>query len=327
MKVLVTGGAGFIGSHVVDRLLADGHVPKIFDLVHTRYSSHDGVETCVGDVADPLALAQAAQGCDAVIHLAAVADVNDVLANPLRAASVNIIGTQHALEAARSAGVDRFVYASTVWVYGNGRSEASVDEETPPSPPSHPYTATKLAGEMLVHSYGDLYGVGTTTVRLGIPFGPRSRDAAVVAAFVHRASSRKALNVAGDGRQRRQFVYVADLASGIVATLAAPATGRVYNLVGEASTSVLEIANTVRRLVADVPIVHSAARAGDPYFSHVSGARAAAELGWRATTSFEDGVRRYVDWLTETSGSPVSTAAATIAGSAETVLRQEAGEL
>ena len=124
--------------------------------------------------------------------------MNDVLANPLRAASVNIIGTQHALEAARSAGVDRFVYASTVWVYGNGRSEASVDEETPPSPPSHPYTATKLAGEMLVHSYGDLYGVGTTTVRLGIPFGPRSRDAAVVAAFVHRASSRKALKVAGD---------------------------------------------------------------------------------------------------------------------------------
>ena len=326
MKALVTGGAGFIGSHVVDRLLADGHVPKIFDLAHSRYHSHDSVEACVGDVTDPLAVAEAAHGCDAVIHLAAVADVNDVVADPVRAASVNIMGTQHALEAARSAGVERFVYAGTVWVYENGRN-ASVDEETPPSPPGHPYTATKLAGEMLVHAYGDLYGVGTTTVRLGIPFGPRSRDAAVVAAFAHRALSGKALNVAGDGRQRRQFVYVADLASGIVATLAAPATGRVYNLVGDASTSVLEIANTVRRLVADVPIVHSAGRVGDPHLSQVSGARAAAELGWKATTSFEDGVRRYVDWLTETRGSPVPAAASRMVGSAETVLRQEAGEL
>ena len=327
MRVLVTGGAGFIGSHVVDRLLAHGHEPRIFDLARSTHHAGDVVESVIGDVLDPDAASAAVRGCDAIVHLAAIADVNVVVANPVRAGLVNVHGTQVVLEAAREERVQRFVFGSTIWVYGNARSDEPIREDAPLSFPSHPYTATKIAAEMYCHSYEDVFGLPATILRFGIPFGPRSREAAVVAAFVARARAGKALNVTGDGRQRRQFVYVEDLADGIVAALAPVAAGRVYNLVGEESVSVLQIAETVRDLVADVPIVHTAERRADVRIGHVAGDRAADEIGWCATTGFDAGVRRYLEWLTETSGSPVRATASTIEGSAETVLRQEAGEL
>ena len=125
-------------------------------------------------------------------------------------------------------------------------------------------------------------------MRFGIPYGPRARLAAVVPAFVDRAQSGKALTIAGDGLQTRQFVYVEDLAEGVVAGLQPGAANRVYNLVGDEETSVRQIADTVRELVAEVPLVHGPERPVDVHIAHISGARAAAELGWRA----DDGVRR-----------------------------------
>ncbi|MGZ4390373.1 MAG: NAD-dependent epimerase/dehydratase family protein, partial [Gaiellaceae bacterium] len=132
----------------------------------------------------------------------------------------------------------------------------------------------------------------------------------------------KALTIAGDGRQSRQFVFVEDLARGVVAALAPKAAGRVYNLVRDEAVSVRQIADTVRRLVADVPVVHGPERPADLRIGHVSGARAEQELGWRAHTGFLDGVRRYLDWLTETSR-PAERAASTITGSAAAVFIQE----
>jgi UDP-glucose 4-epimerase len=325
--VLVTGGSGFVGSHVVDRLCAAGHEPRVFDLIRSPYHASGEIESVVGDLLDPDAVGAAMRDCDAVLHLAAVADVNAVVADPTSAEAINVRGTHALLEAARQAEVERFAYASTVWVYGSAEGVGPVTEDSPLSLPAHFYTATKLAGEMYCRSYDELYGLPHTILRFGIPYGPRSRAAAVVAAFVARANSGEPLTIAGDGRQTRQFVFVEDLAEGCVAGLASHAAGRVYNLARDESVSIRTIAETVRELVADVEIIHGPGRVADVSIPHVSSERAAAELGWSATTSFGDGVRAYIDWLAETSGSPVSRADSMIDGSAATVLAQEPAEL
>jgi UDP-glucose 4-epimerase len=302
MKVLVTGGSGFIGSHVVDRLLAHGHEPRIFDLVESPYHHPGEVELVIGDLVDQDRLRTALRDCDAVVHLAAVSDVNKVLADPGLAESVNGGGTRTVLEAARLEGVSRIVYASTVWIYGDSNGHGPLDEDEPLSLPGHLYTATKLAGEMYCSSYGALYGMDTTIARFGIPYGPRARPATVLAAFVQRALADEPITIAGDGTQSRRFIYVEDLAEGVVATLDPAAIGRVYNLVGGESTTVREIAETVTRVVCPVPIVHVEGRPGDIQGAEISGARAKRELGWEATTSFDEGVSRYVAWVTDGNG-------------------------
>jgi UDP-glucose 4-epimerase len=174
MRVLVTGGAGFIGSHVVDRLLAAGMAPRIFDVRQSDHHATDEVDTVLGDLLDRGALQAAMEGCDAVVHLAAAADVDDVALRPAEAEAVNARGTLNVLEAARGAGVARVVYASTIWVYGS--ATGTVDEDHAIGLPEHLYTATKLAGEMYCRSYEALYGMDCTVLRFGIPYGPRARS-------------------------------------------------------------------------------------------------------------------------------------------------------
>jgi UDP-glucose 4-epimerase len=319
VRALVTGGAGFIGSHVVDKLIEAGHEPRILDLQPSPYHAPGAVDTVIGDLADPEATRVAAQGCEAILHLAAMADVYQVVNDPTRTDVVNVRGTFNLLEAARAEGIKRFLYASTIWVYGNAPGEQPHDEDTPLVLPPHLYTATKLAGEMYCRSYETLYGVTSTILRFGIPYGPRARPAAVVPAFIAKAQAGEPLTIAGDGSATRQFVYVEDLAQGMVAALAPAAAGRIYNLVGDELVSVRQIADTVRDVVADVPVEHGPERQADLEFGRASGARADTELGWRASTSFADGVRRYVDWLAVTNGSPVASAASSTAGSAATV--------
>jgi UDP-glucose 4-epimerase len=293
-KVLVTGGAGFIGSHVVDKLIERGLEPRIFDLVPSCH--HADVETVTGDLTSLDDVQAAVAGCDVVIHLAAIADVSHVAADPAYAEVVNSRGTFQVLEAARLAGVGRVVYGSTIWVY-NGQ-QGLADEDTSVQLPSHLYTATKLAGEMYCRAYAEQYGLECTILRFGIPYGPRARAAAEVPAFVKRALGGEPLTIAGDGSQARRFVYVEDLADGVVrATLADCAANRVYNLVGDESVTIREIATIVRDLVGDVDILHVEKRAGDFSGTEVCGARAERELGWTASTPFEDGVRRYVEWV------------------------------
>jgi UDP-glucose 4-epimerase len=254
--------------------------------------------------------------------------VGVVNADPARADAVNVRGTHNALETARLVDVEHFVYASTVWVYGgaNGNGHA-LDEDTPLVLPTNFYTATKLAGEMYSRSYAELYGLRQTTLRFGIPYGPRSRAAAVVAAFVARARAGEPLVIAGDGTQSRQFVYVEDLAEGIIAAIGNSAPPGVYNLVGDESTSVRAVADHVRQLVAAVPIVHVEGRRADLEPQQASAERAARELRWRARTPFAEGVRSYVDWVSGTNGSPSAATASTIDGSAATVFRQDPAEL
>jgi UDP-glucose 4-epimerase len=298
MRVLVTGGSGFIGSHVVDRLREHGVTPRLFDLIRSPHHAPGEIETFLGSLLDPEALRLAMTGCTAVIHLAAVADVKDVRAEPSYAENINTRGTLNVLDAARRAGVGRVVYGSTTWVYSDCPGKC-VDEDTPIAPPSHLYTATKLAGETYCYSYWNLYDVAYTILRFGIPYGPRARDGAVVPIFVGKALRGEPLTIAGDGRQFRKFVYVEDLAEGIVLGLRPNAVNRIYNLDGAERVTVLQIAEAVRGAVGEVEIVHSEARPADFSGKEVSSRRAREELGWEPVTPFQEGVERYVEWRRE----------------------------
>ncbi len=298
MRVLVTGGSGFIGSHVVDKLRARGHEPVIYDLRPSPWHERGSVETKLGSITDREALERALHSCDAVAHLAAVADVNDVHAEPEDAERVNARGTVAVLEAARRAEVKRIVYASTIWVYSDCEQD-EVDEDTLLPAPSHLYTSTKLAGELYCKAYQELYGIDYTILRFGIPYGPRAREAAVIPAFVGKALRGEALTLAGDGGQSRRFVYVEDLAEGVALGLDDHAANRVYNLASDENISIKQIAETVKELIGDVEIVHTPARPGDFGGKVVCSERARRELGWSAATPFREGVRRYVQWRQE----------------------------
>jgi UDP-glucose 4-epimerase len=276
-------------------LAARRHVPVNFDRHDSAHHEPGSVETVLGDATDADALATAMEGCEAVIHLAAMADVNDVQADPEGAELANARATLAVLEAARRTNVRRVVYGSTIWVYSDV-PENEVCEETRLTPPAHLYTATKLAGELYCRSYAELYGVEYTVLRFGIPYGPRARDATVLAAFTRKALVGEPLTVAGSGDQTRRFVYVEDLADGIVRGLEPAAANRVYNLTGTENTTILEIAQAVKDLVGDAEIVHTPARTGDFGGKEVSSARALADLGWEPVTPFREGARRYVEW-------------------------------
>jgi UDP-glucose 4-epimerase len=295
MKVLVTGGAGFIGSHVVDALIEAGHEPCIFDIVESPW--HSDVDTFIGDLTDVDAVNHAARGCDAIAHLGAIADVNHVAADPAYAERVNSGGTANVLEAARSEGIARMVYASTIWVY-DGCTADSVDEHSLLGLPRHPYTAHKIAGEMYCTSYAELYDVDFTILRFGIPYGPRARPAAVIPQFFKNALAGRPLTIAGGGQQSRRFTYVGDIARGVVAGLAPEARNRVYNLASEETVTILELATAVSEIVGDTDILHTEGRAGDFRGAEISSARIERELGWRAATSMKEGLSLYYGWLT-----------------------------
>jgi UDP-glucose 4-epimerase len=303
VRVLVTGGGGFIGSHVVDRLLERGMTPRIFDLSASPYHSPLEVETFTGSITDAANLDLAMRDCDAVIHLAAVADVAHVLADPVLAEEVNTRGTLNVLEAACGAKVGRVVYGSTTWAYSDC-VEQEVDEDTAIPAPRHLYTATKLAGETYCSGYAELYDLSSTVLRFGIPYGPRARAAGVVAKFTDLAFEGKPLTIAGDGSQSRSFIYVEDLAEGIVAALAPEAAGRTYNLSGDEVVTILEIAERVQENTEGCEIVHTPPRPGDFPGKTISNQRALEELGWQAETSFKEGVRKYVEWVRCTTRPP-----------------------
>ena len=301
MRVLVTGGLGFIGSHVVDKLRDRGFEVCIYDLKNGK--SVEGVEHYNASLLDVETLRIAMNGADAVYHLAAVADVNDVVADPSYAEMINVRGTLNVLEAARRAKVRRVIYGSTTWVYSECEGDA-VDEDTPPRSPKHLYTTTKLASEMYCMAYREMYGMETTILRYGIPYGPRARGTTVLAIFVQKALRGEPLSIAGDGSQFRKFIYVEDLAEGNVLALHSVARNRVYNLDGAEKITIRQIAETVNKFLGPIRIEYGPARPGDFAGKEVSTARAARELAWTPRVPFEEGVRRYIEWLRQASPAP-----------------------
>ncbi|MFI5530114.1 NAD-dependent epimerase/dehydratase family protein [Kitasatospora sp. NPDC051853] len=305
MRVAVTGGCGFIGAHVVERLLSAGHQVLVVDTVARGLPP--AAEFARVDILDQDGLTAAFEGSEVVFHLAAMADVGQVEADPVRSVRLNVEGTTSVLEAARRSGLARTVLASTVWVYGAAAGEQDagapeLEEDTPIdlARSGHLYVAGKLAAELVAHSYRELYGQHFTVLRYGIPYGPRMRDELVIARFVQAALAGRPITIAGTGAQTRNFVYVEDLADAHVRALDSAAQDQTIALEGSTPVSIREIADTVDRLLGPVTVERVPARAADYASRRISNAKAARLLGWKPSTPFDEGVRRYVDWYRAT---------------------------
>jgi len=293
MRIAVIGGSGFIGSHVVDKLIEAGHDVTVYDIMKPHrdvkhvfidlMNFHGSVVALAGDY-------------DVYYLLAAMANVNDIYKNPLETAIVNIQGVVNVLEAVRRYG-GRLILASTVWVYMLAEGE-QVDEGTPllVQNVNHTYTASKVAAELYIQSYNRLYDLEFAILRYGIPYGPRGRSGTVITNFVQRALRKEPLTIHGDGSQYRNFIYVEDLAEGNVAALQDAAKNQIYNLDGIRPITIREVAETVSKLVEGVKIEYQDIRAGDFKGRIASNDKALKQLGWNPKVDIEEGIKRYIDW-------------------------------
>jgi UDP-glucose 4-epimerase len=308
VRAIVTGGAGFIGSHVVDALVARGdEVVVLDDLSHGKPENvNPAAELVVADIRDRPAVEEAFGEArpEACLHLAAQADVRVSIARPDFDGEVNVLGTIRLLEAAREHGT-RIVFASTGGaIYGECAEPAT--EATPPEPLSQ-YGTSKLAGEEYLATYNRLYGSEHTALRYGNVFGPRQDphgEAGVVAIFLGLLARSEAPHIFGDGTQQRDYVYVGDVAAVTVAALERP-TG-IFNIGTGVATSVLELFEACRRAsgVAVEP-VFDPPRIGELQRSVLDAGLAARELGFRATTSFDDGIAEAWEFIRSSEGERV----------------------
>ena len=296
MRTVVTGGCGFIGTHVVGRLVAAGHDVVVVDSRMAR--PRPEVDYIRADILDVEGLVEAVEGADAVFHLAAMADVDVIAREPVLATRVNVDGTANVLEACRQAGVGRVILASTVWVYGAAPGHGDIPEDSPlvPALVPHIYTAQKVAAEMLVHSYHAMYGLPFTILRYGIPYGPGMRDELVIARFIRQAMAGSPLTISGDGSQYRYYVFVEDLADAHVMALSDAAANQVLALEGRDPVSIRRIAEAVAAELGGTEVTYQPARVGDFTGRPVDARRAAELIGWAPATPFEEGLRRCVEW-------------------------------
>ena len=300
-RVAVTGGAGFIGSHVVERLAPSNDVVVLDNLTTGRLENlaavRDRVEVVQGSILDPEAVRRAFAGADTVFHLAALTSVPESIEKPLPYAETNATGTLNVLAGAREAGVRRLVFASSCAVYG--RATGSLKEDLPPDPLS-PYAVTKLASEYFLRVLsGD--GLETVTLRLFNVYGPRqapdSPYSSVVARFVRSTATGTPLTLHGDGRQTRDFVFVSDIAEAFeLAATSRGVGGGLFNIGSGRETSILDLIDALRPLAgASLEIVREPRRAGDIRSSRADTRRAARTLGFRAQTSLKEGLRRTLE--------------------------------
>jgi UDP-glucose 4-epimerase len=294
VRAVVTGGAGFIGSNLVDALVARGDEVVVVDDLSSgrREHVHPAATFLEADVRDGFD----ATGADVVFHLAAQADVQTSMRQPDLDASVNVVGTVRALEAAQAAGA-QVVFASTGGaIYGECDGPAAEDSRLEPL---SPYGIAKLCGEEYVRGFGRMFGVGHVTLRLANVYGPRqaaSLEGGVVSIFLERMRRGEPTTIFGDGLQTRDFVYVGDVVAAALAAAGRP--GGTFNVGTGIETTVLEL----HRLCAAVAGVEDApafepARSGDVRRSVLAVSRAIDGLGWRPSTPLRDGLRRTWDWL------------------------------
>jgi UDP-glucose 4-epimerase len=302
MNVLVTGGAGFIGAHLVDALLARGHAVRVLDDLFSG-STEDvpaAAEITFGSVVDGDAVRAAVDGVEVVFHLAAHRSVPRSIDHPLATDLANVHGTMTVLTAARDARVRRVVNASSSSVYG--ATEQFPTPETATARPRSPYAVSKLAGEHYCRVFSELFGLETTSLRYFNVYGPRqppgSQYAGVIPLFVDALRNGTPLVVHGDGHQSRDFTYIEDAVTATLAAADAPvAAGRVYNVAGGTPHSLLELLEILGRLLGVTPRPeHVEPRPGDVRRTWADPEAARRDLGFSCAVSFEDGLRRTVDW-------------------------------
>jgi UDP-glucose 4-epimerase len=254
------------------------------------------------DVLNLSAMIQATRGCEYIFHLAAVSNVNYAHKYPVYTVDLNVNGTTNVLEAARLNGIKRVFFASTVWVYTGTRGNGSLTEDEPFHLPDagHIYTSSKIASEMIIHNYWQLYQLPFTILRYGIPYGPRMREELVIPIFIRKALKGETITIEGDGSQYRNYVYIDDLARAHILAMSAYAENQVYNLEGSEKISIAEVARTIDRVLGGgVRIEHTPARPGDYGGKEVSAQKILRELDWEPRVDFEEGMKRTVEWFIE----------------------------
>jgi UDP-glucose 4-epimerase len=297
---VVTGGAGFIGSTLVDTLLARGDEVHVVDDLSSgrREQVAEGATLHVRDIREPLDEPFAQARPDAVFHLAAQVDVRRSVADPAADARTNVIGTVNVLEAARAHDAQVLFTSTGGAIYGE--CEEPAREEDARLPVS-PYGTSKLAGEEYLAAWNRLYGSRHVALRLGNVYGPRQDphgEAGVVAIFLSRIRDAKPATIFGDGRQTRDYVAASDVVRALVAAVGAP--GGVFNVGTGIETSVLELWSACREASGvDADVVHEPPRLGELQRSVLDPARAQRELGWRAEIALDEGLRRTWEWLRE----------------------------
>jgi UDP-glucuronate 4-epimerase len=306
MNVLVTGGAGFIGSHVVERLLGRGDTVTVIDDFNDFYNptlKRDNIRAFAGkaklieaDICDDLRRLFAAQLFDAVIHLAARAGVRPSLAQPQLYTRVNIVGTQNLLELAREFDVKRFIFASSSSVYGVNQ-KVPFGEEDPIFNPISPYAATKLAGEALCHVYHHLYHLDIVCLRFFTVYGPRQRPDLAIRKFTEAILSGKPIDMYGDGRTRRDYTHIEDILQGVLACLERNFGYEIINL-GESRTvelrelvRLIEHATKKKAQIRQLPM-----QPGDVPITYADISKAKRLLGYQPQIAIETGIEKFVDW-------------------------------
>jgi nucleoside-diphosphate-sugar epimerase len=306
-RYLVTGGGGFIGSHLVEELLRRGHLVRVVDNFSTgrraNLPADQPIDVVEGDLATPGVAAAAVAGCDFVLHQAAIPSVPRSIQNPRESHQANVDATLEVLIAARDAGVKRVVFAGSSSVYGN--AAALPKREDMPSAPLSPYALQKLVSEQYCQMFTALYGLETVTTRYFNVFGPRQQPGSpysgVISLFVEALVDGRAPRIHGDGTQTRDFTYVGDVVTGVLACCEAPAaSGEVINVAAGGRVSLLDLVQTLGRILGvNAQPEFAPTREGDVKDSQADISKARRLLRFEPRESFEAGLRKTVAWYRE----------------------------
>jgi UDP-glucuronate 4-epimerase len=316
MHVVVTGAAGFIGSHTCERLLAAGHrvtgIDSFDDYLYPAAAKRrnaavlehrDNLTFVEGDICDRATVARAITAdVDVVCHLAALAGVRPSLAQPLRYFRTNIEGTGVIVERMRELDLRRLVFASSSSVYGARPMDSNAFEESEPClRPASPYAATKRMNELQLSTYRDLYGLGVYALRFFTVYGPRQRPDMAIAKFANAIAENHPITLFGDGSSRRDYTFIDDIVSGVVAAIERVPAGayEIINLGGTATISLTELVATIEAVVGKAAIVERLPdQAGDVPLTYANIARARRLLDYAPTTRPDEGIARYWEWRT-----------------------------
>ncbi|MBA3499612.1 MAG: GDP-mannose 4,6-dehydratase [Deltaproteobacteria bacterium] len=316
MHVVVTGAAGFIGSHTCERLVAAGHQVTGLDSFDDYLYPSDvkrrnadalsrlGARFALveGDICDPSAVSNViTKDVDVVCHLAALAGVRPSIAAPLRYLRTNIEGTGVIIERMRALGLGKLVFASSSSVYG-AKSDATVAfrEDDPCLTPASPYAATKRMNELQLSAYRDLFGLGVFALRFFTVYGPRQRPDMAIAKFVAAIAQGTPITLFGDGSSRRDYTFIADIVAGVVAAIERIEAGRfeIVNLGGTQTISLAELVTTIEQVVGKRALIdRQRDQPGDVPVTYANVDRARALLGYQPTTRPDEGIARYWEWL------------------------------
>jgi len=292
LQILVTGGSGFIGSHIVDKLVENSYEVRVFDRVKPL---REDVEWFNGDLLNEKDVLEACKDMEAIFHLAAIADVNVALSHFDVCLTINEMGTMNILKSATAQEVERVILASTTWVYG--RNKGVVDENTPIPFPEHIYTKTKIGQEQLIYSWNQHHGLPYSILRYDIPYGPRMRSNMAISIFVRRALRNEPITIFGDGNQGRCFIYIEDLADGNVDALMESAKNEIINLAGPEFVTMKQIAECLKENFGNIQIKYEPPRPHDFEGAITSIEKAKRLLKWKPKTSFKEGLSKYIEYV------------------------------